>query len=281
MPSLSLTKNKTFLFRSQNGNNNNWQSVADRISELERQQKSPNSPNPYNQKYTFLDPSKTTRVPNPALKAFQKNAVQSYFERQQSTAKEKEVAKNLINSQQNSKNPPRPQSLPIQSNASKMVIHSRSSLPNNMQLNSLSPSNKSPPQQPQPQQQQQQQQLSVMASPTNRCSTPTTTVNSTTVSTTSPTAHSPLSQSATEASAKLPSPSYQATFHQAPTVYNIPMVATAANLAHEHYSRSFNGNICSSNKVISVEDVSLQSANESGVPPPPPRRSRPMMPARR
>lgn len=233
---------------------------------MERQQKSPSSPNPYNQKYTFLDPSKTTRVPNPALKAFQKNAVQSYFERQQSTAKEKEVAKNLINSQQNIKNPPRPQSLPIQSNTPKMVIHSRSSLPNNMQLNSLSPQNKS-----------SQQQLSVMTSPTNQCSTSATIIHSTAVCTTSGTAHSPVKDSPT----KLASPSYQATFHQAPTVYNIPMVATAANLSHEHYSRSYNGNICLSSKVVSVEDVSLQSANESGVPPPPPRRSRPMIPTRR
>lgn len=240
--------------------------MADRISELERQQNSPNSSNPYNQKYTFLDPSKTTRVPNPALKAFQKNAVQSYFERQQSTAKEKEVAKNLINSQQNMKNPPRPQSLPLQSNASKMVIQSRSSLPNNMQLNSLSPNNKSP------------QQLSVMTSPIIQCSTSATTIHSTTASTTSPSSQSPIMQSATESPIKLGSPSYQATFHQAPIVYNIPMVATAANLSHEHYGRSYNGNISSTNKVVSVEDVSLQSANESGVPPPPPRRSRPMMP---
>ena len=30
-----------------------------------------------------MDPSKTHRVPNPTLKAFQKNAIQSYFERQQ------------------------------------------------------------------------------------------------------------------------------------------------------------------------------------------------------
>lgn len=240
---------------------------------MERQQKCPNSANPFNQKYTFLDPSKTTRVPNPALKAFQKNAVQSYFERQQSTAKEKEVAKNLINSQQNMKNPPRPQSLPIQSNASKMVIHSRSSLPNNMQLNSLSPNNKSP--------QQQQQQLTVMTSPIKQSPTSATIIHSTTVATTSPSAHSPILQSAMESPTKLTSPSYQATFHQAPIVYNIPMVATAANLSHEHYSRSYNGNICSNSKVVSVEDVSLQSANESGVPPPPPRRSRPMIPTRR
>lgn len=276
---ISYTFNST-IFRSQNGNNN-WQSVADRISELERQQKSPNSANPYNQKYTYLDPSKTTRVPNPALKAFQKNAVQSYFERQQSTAKEKEAARNLINSQQTIKNPPRPQSLPIQSNTPKLVVHSRSSLPNNIsQLNSISPNNKSP------------QQLSVMTSPTNHCSTSTAVNQPITITTTPTTTSSPISQLVPESPTILTSPSYQATFHQAPTVYNIPMVATATNLSNEHYNRSptatnlsneqysmsYNGNIC---KVVSVEDVSLQSANESGVPPPPPRRSRPMIPTRR
>lgn len=75
-------------------NNQNWQSVADRINELERQNQKQNQNQNQNnninnksiannQKYTYLDPSKTTRVPNMTLKAFQKNAVQSYFERQQ------------------------------------------------------------------------------------------------------------------------------------------------------------------------------------------------------
>ncbi|XP_055311852.1 protein Shroom isoform X2 [Sitodiplosis mosellana] len=70
--------------RSPNGQN--WQSVADRINELERQNQNSNISNKSitnNQKYTYLDPAKTTRVPNMTLKAFQKNAVQSYFERQQ------------------------------------------------------------------------------------------------------------------------------------------------------------------------------------------------------
>lgn len=73
-----------FVFR--NPSNPNWQSVADRISELEKQHI--NQAYETNQKYTYLDPSKTTKVPNPTLKAFQKNAVQSYFERQQSSTKE-------------------------------------------------------------------------------------------------------------------------------------------------------------------------------------------------
>lgn len=84
---LTKTKNKSNIhFRSPSTNGQNWQSVADRINELERQNQSNNISNKTtvnNQKYTYLDPAKTTRVPNMTLKAFQKNAVQSYFERQQ------------------------------------------------------------------------------------------------------------------------------------------------------------------------------------------------------
>lgn len=60
----------------------NWQSVADRINELEKQQQIIHDHNKQ-QHYTYLDPSKTNRIPNSTLKAFQKNAIQSYFERQQ------------------------------------------------------------------------------------------------------------------------------------------------------------------------------------------------------
>ncbi|KAL5285823.1 SHROOM2 family protein [Megaselia abdita] len=77
-----------------------WNSVAERISSFEKhqqpspqqnqQQQSQQLQQPQHQHdnhtqygYTFIDPSKTHRVPNTTLKAFQKNAVQSYFERQQ------------------------------------------------------------------------------------------------------------------------------------------------------------------------------------------------------
>lgn len=70
--------------------NHNWQSVADRINELEKQQQKQQQQQAVHdhnkQQYTYLDPSKTHRVPNPTLKAFQKNAIQSYFERQQQQA---------------------------------------------------------------------------------------------------------------------------------------------------------------------------------------------------
>lgn len=52
---------------------------------------------------TYLDPSKTHRMSNPALKAFQKNAIQSYFERQTS-AKIKNNNHNNLNSEKRSPN---------------------------------------------------------------------------------------------------------------------------------------------------------------------------------
>lgn len=65
-----------------NAQQQQWQSVADRINELEKQQQIIHDHNKQ-QHYTYLDPSKTNRIPNSTLKAFQKNAIQSYFERQQ------------------------------------------------------------------------------------------------------------------------------------------------------------------------------------------------------
>lgn len=53
-----------------------WHSVAERINDFERSQDA--AP-----KFAYLEPSKTHRLSNPALKALQKNAVQSYVERQQ------------------------------------------------------------------------------------------------------------------------------------------------------------------------------------------------------
>lgn len=50
---------------------------------MQNHKNSINNKSANNQKYTYLDPAKTTRLPNMTLKAFQKNAVQSYFERQQ------------------------------------------------------------------------------------------------------------------------------------------------------------------------------------------------------
>ena len=72
-----------------------WQSVADRISELENQQQVIHDHNKQN--YTYLDPSKTNRIPSSTLKAFQKNAVQSYFERQQQQQQSLRLSKSKLN----------------------------------------------------------------------------------------------------------------------------------------------------------------------------------------
>lgn len=117
----------------------NWQSVADRISDFERQQQHLSTIHHYHsiqqqshtaQKYTYIDPSKTHRVPNPTLKAFQKNAVQSYFERQQQSAKENNKNSNYTQLNNNSI-----RTNPLQSNnsTSKEFIPplARTSLPNN------------------------------------------------------------------------------------------------------------------------------------------------------
>uniref|UniRef100_A0A1S4GYD9 ASD2 domain-containing protein n=1 Tax=Anopheles gambiae TaxID=7165 RepID=A0A1S4GYD9_ANOGA len=53
-----------------------------------QQQQLPQQQQQQQQRYTYFDPSKTHRVSNPSLKAFQKNAVISYFERQQQHARE-------------------------------------------------------------------------------------------------------------------------------------------------------------------------------------------------
>lgn len=71
-----------------------WQSVADRISELENQQQVTHDHNKQN--YTYLDPSKTNRVSSSTLKAFQKNAVQSYFERQQQQQQSLRLSKTKV-----------------------------------------------------------------------------------------------------------------------------------------------------------------------------------------
>lgn len=60
-----------------------WHSVAERINDFERTQDA--AP-----KFAYLEPSKTHRLSNPALKALQKNAVQSYVERQQQQAQKEE-----------------------------------------------------------------------------------------------------------------------------------------------------------------------------------------------
>lgn len=61
-----------------------WHSVAERINDFERTQLGEPP------KFAYLEPTKTHRLSNPALKALQKNAVQSYVERQQQQQKEEQ-----------------------------------------------------------------------------------------------------------------------------------------------------------------------------------------------
>lgn len=298
--------------------NPNWQSVADRISELERQhstqvnghralttqshqhhqqsQPSHQQPQqPSNQKYTFIDPSKTTRVSNPALKAFQKNAVQSYFERHQLSAKEA-AARQVAT---------RPQSLPITGAITAPTkSHSRSSLPNNYSHSLSSPLNalvspnlqqngNSSPSTCETAAQQRsphakQRSPPITSSPVLKKSPSLASSPSRLGTKTPPPSHSPPMHSPATVKV-LTSPSYQAVFHQSAATY-IPVISsidcgipTNGNLLHSTNigSGSTMHSTSISSKMIMVDEGFLQSANESGVPPPPPRRSRSMMPVRR
>lgn len=274
---------------------------------------------PIPQKYTFLDPSKTTRVPNPALKAFQKNAVQSYFERQQLSAKDVIIRQGVT----------RPQSLPLTSTTTTTdttKIHSRSSLPNNfsMQQSSNSTPTTTPTSITSPRisptlppvtltgtvvspsvSAHSPVQLPLKQSPVLKQLTPSavTPVHSSSPPHTPPSTTNKVVLSSPTTNKVLSSPSYQATFHQSVATYStIPMVSNglvdqyssqnsiAQQQQHQHHQILQTNNIGSgsiqhsssiSSKMIMVEDGFLQSANESGVPPPPPRRSRSMMPVRR
>lgn len=81
-------------------NGQQWQSVAERISELENQQQHQRRVHDQSKQiFTYLDPSKTNRVPSLTLKAFQKNAVQSYFERQQQHQQSLRISKTKSNTE--------------------------------------------------------------------------------------------------------------------------------------------------------------------------------------
>lgn len=210
-----MLKRFFLILDSRSPQNPNWQSVADRINELERQNsvRNGNGSN-QSQKYTFLDPSKTTRVPNIALKAFQKDAVQSYFERQQQNTPPREMIRsnstpNGIISNQTS--PQRPQSLPVSktnSSMAKIALPARSSLPN---------------------------KLSQIIYLTTQLS-----------------AESKKNQSISH-------------LVQAMPIYQVPPPPVSI-----HASR-----------IMTIEQSNLQGVNESGIPPPLPRRSKPLVSLRR
>ena len=117
--------------------------MAEIIHDFERS--SDQAPTVTTQKYAFIEPSKTHRVSNPALKAFQKNAVQSYFERQQqqqnqqqnrSKTYSKENTQPLSFQQQQLQLQARPHSFQAAASAKELSGQQllRNSLPNNAPL---------------------------------------------------------------------------------------------------------------------------------------------------
>lgn len=259
-----LTIVSTLNFRSPQSHN--WQSVADRINELEKQYTNQNQ-NTKNQRYTYLDPSKTTRVANTALKAFQKNAVQSYFERQQLNLN----ASARDSMRQNSPNPvhsspannqARPQSLPIQktnasNNQMQMIAQTRSSLPAKLsQLinisGQLSPSAASA--------------TSPGSASSHNRNEPQSSLNSSGFSDIASNRNSMTMLSPTQQQAQLS------------TIYHQPVFSSIVQ--SEPLPTRIHQGILDS-RIMTIEHSDLQSANESGVPPPPPRRTRTSMPVRR
>lgn len=184
------------------------------------------------------------------LKAFQKNAVQSYFERQQQTSLPPPADKDSlrasvlnghgasntsINSVGAGSAVPtvRPQSLPVNktnnSMANLLQSPSRSSLPNKLsQIINITTQLSA--------QHQHQQQVAEAAK------------KSPNITPIHPIQHKTIGDAS----------------HSAQTSQIVPQQISL------HSSR-----------IMTIEQSNLQSANESGVPPPPPRRSRPVMPVRR
>lgn len=228
--------------------------MADRINELERHNF--NQSTGHNQKYTYLDPSKTTRVPNPALKAFQKNAVQSYFERQQQSGGKENLSTVIRGATATTPvssgvGAMRPQSLPVNSPAAHQHS-SRSSLPNNYQMAHAHLANNGALKvSPTASISSSQQQLNMLGSPAMLHSSMATTYHLATVATVYNGAQT------TVASAVLSVPD------------------TGGGMTET------NGGISNGYLTGSQSMDALKSANESGVPPPPPRRGRSMVPLRR
>lgn len=251
-------------FRSPNGS---WQSVADRINELERHnQSSSNKSITNHQKYTYLDPAKTTRVPNMTLKAFQKNAVQSYFERQQQQQK-------YQHQHQHQQQQPSPTSKdPTESPKSSHLRSARNLNGQNCENSLKTPSNPnhmggistngSNVMRPQSLPVVSKTSASMEMLPQARLSLPnrlSQIINLTT-------------QLAAQKQATASGSSDKLNRTQNDRGMNSPVKSTAVKLPTKQSTRP---------TIITVEKNNLQSINESGVPPPPPRRSNRVMPVRR
>lgn len=216
------------------------------------------------QRFTFLDPSKTTRISNPALKAFQKNAVQSYFERQQLSQPREPMAAVTTRHSLGAATG-RPQSMPISSSAKAQppagglaAAPARSSLPSNYAAQM----------QPQPQSGSPAVNGAVTVTP------PRSPAQSAHASPVLPKSnHGALQTAASPATLALSSPTYQAAYQQAAAQFS--GAANCATLSFAEADATAGGGDQVSNAVC--DDF----MNESGVPPPPPRRNRSLMPVRR
>lgn len=228
-----------------------------------------------------MDPSKTTRVPNMTLKAFQKNAVQSYFERQQQNSAVKESTMATVSPQLRipqgvivNRNGPievddgsgqsikpsikaisnsigsstdnvsvRPHSLPVNKTSTSMeaICETRSSLPNKLSQIINITTQLAA----------QKQAAAAAAKQNDLLKSPRNGANSS------------LSRAVLQSSLAKPA----------------DLLIQQMPIKQLHETEILNVN---SNRVMTTEQGNLQSINETGVPPPPPRRSnRAVMPVRR
>lgn len=200
-------------------------------------------------------------MPNTTLKAFQKNAVQSYFERQQqSTTTQKDQPIVRLNHSTNSNvatlpqsNQQRPQSLPATktpANHMPMIAtaQSRSSLPSKLSqvinISSVQPMIATELKPPSPSDYESMNNTSLGNSPFRN--------------------------------SKVLSKSSSASLNSLSTAHQ-PIYSTVTTVELQPKLHLVN----LESRIMSIEQSNLQSANDSGVPPPPPRRTRSSMPVRR
>lgn len=229
-----------------------------------------------------MDPSKTTRVPNVTLKAFQKNAVQSYFERQQQQQKQQEQKSQQSNQQLQRQNQ---QTFPISKEMLRSNHFNNSTTNNQVNLRPQSlPVNKvhntltttlSPSRSSLPAKLSQMANVTAPLSPLQSSTTKTKT-SDTPVLGRSFTVPNELSKS--PAPVSLP---VKQTVFQKPKYSSVTMSPEKCQPLGSPQKFSPPSINFQSNRIMPVEQSNLQSVNESGVPPPPPRRSKPLMPLRR
>lgn len=220
--------------------------------------------NATNQKYTYLDPAKTKRVPNITLKAFQKNAVQSYFERQQQQQNRISPGKDNNNTtfsinQFNTKQMRNQNTIGDCDIVNNKELNSNETLnngnsDNNSNLNSSIMNVSMRPQ----------------SLPVNKIHSSMETISQSRLSL--PNKLSQIINLTTHLSAQRQSMNGTPLLKQSDKRNSIsmssPIKMTANVMNGSAIQTTVNGN-----RVMSIEQSNLKSINESGVPPPPPRRT--------